>query len=324
MAGKKKGGAALPPRRKKGSLSQRFVKDIRRNWILYLLLLPGLLSLILFKIGPVGGMVIAFEKFSAFQGILGSKWVGLDNFKRIFADPYIPKVFMNTIILAVLTIVVVFPIPIIFSLFLNEIRQKWVRSTVQSLSFLPYFISAAVMVSILYTILSPSSGIVNNIIRSLGGSSVNFMAKPGWFRPLYVILEIWQTFGYSAIIYIAAMMNIDPSLYEAAEVDGANRWDKMLRITLPCISTSIIVMLIISVGNIFTVNLDRILLMYNSSVYDTADVIQTYVYRIAFESKGFPDYSYGTAVNILKSVIAFVMVSFVNKMADRFAETRLF
>ena len=165
---------------------------------------------------------------------------------------------------------------------------------------------------------------MNNIIRSLGGSSVNFMAKPGWFRPLYVILEIWQTFGYSAIIYIAAMMNIDPSLYEAAEVDGANRWDKMLRITLPCISTSIIVMLIISVGNIFTVNLDRILLMYNSSVYDTADVIQTYVYRIAFESKGFPDYSYGTAVNILKSVIAFVMVSFVNKMADRFAETRLF
>lgn len=324
MAGKRKEGAALPPRQKKGSLSQRFVKDIRRNWILYLLLLPGLLSLILFKIGPVGGMVIAFEKFSAFQGITGSKWVGLDNFKRIFTDPYIPKVFMNTIILAVLTIVVVFPIPIIFSLFLNEIRQKWVRSTVQSLSFLPYFISAAVMVSILYTILSPSSGIVNNIIRSLGGSSVNFMAKPGWFRPLYVILEIWQTFGYSAIIYIAAMMNIDPSLYEAAEVDGANRWDKMLRITLPCISTSIIVMLIISVGNIFTVNLDRILLMYNSSVYDTADVIQTYVYRIAFESKGFPDYSYGTAVNILKSVIAFVMVTFVNKMADRFAETRLF
>ena len=221
MAGKRKEGAALPPRQKKGSLSQRFVKDMRRNWILYLLLLPGLLSLILFKIGPVGGMVIAFEKFSAFQGITGSKWVGLDNFKRIFTDPYIPKVFMNTIILAVLTIVVVFPIPIIFSLFLNEIRQKWVRSTVQSLSFLPYFISAAVMVSILYTILSPSSGIVNNIIRSLGGSSVNFMAKPGWFRPLYVILEIWQTFGYSAIIYIAAMMNIDPSLYEAAEVDGA-------------------------------------------------------------------------------------------------------
>lgn len=324
MAGKKNAKASAAPRKKEKFTLQGFVRDIKKDWILYLLLLPGLLSLILFKIGPVGGMIIAFEKFSAFQGVFGSPWVWFDNFKKIFTDPYIPKVVINTIILAILTVVVVFPIPIIFSLFLNEVRLKWVRSTVQSLSFLPYFISAAVMVSILYTILSPSSGIVNNIIRGLGGEPINFMAKPGWFRPLYVILEIWQTFGYSAIIYIAAMMNIDPSLYEAAEVDSANRWDKILRITLPCISTSVIVMLIISVGNIFTVNLDRILLMYNSSVYDTADVIQTYVYRMAFESKGFPDYSYGTAVNILKSVIAFILVSFVNKMADKFAETRLF
>ncbi|HJB92216.1 MAG TPA: ABC transporter permease subunit [Candidatus Eisenbergiella merdigallinarum] len=322
MSAMRKKAPAFP--KKSGSLPQRFVKDIRRNWIIYLLLLPGLLSLVLFKIGPVGGMVIAFEDFSAFQGIFGSPWVGLENFVRIFQDPYIPKVVVNTIILAVLSIVVVFPIPIIFALFLNEVRQKWVRSTVQSLSFLPYFISAAVMVSVLYTMLSPTSGIVNNIIRAFGGDAVNFMAKPGWFRPLYVLLEVWQTFGYSAIIYIAAMMNIDPSLYEAAEVDGANRWDKMFRITLPCISTSIIVMLIISVGNIFTVNLDRILLMYNPSVYDTADVIQTYVYRIAFESKGFPDYSYGTAVNILKSVIAFILVTAVNRLADKFAEARLF
>ena len=322
MSAMRKKAPALP--KKSGSLPQRFVKDIRRNWIIYLLLLPGLLSLVLFKIGPVGGMVIAFEDFSAFQGIFGSPWVGLENFVRIFQDPYIPKVVVYTNILAVLSIVVVFPIPIIFALFLNEVRQKWVRSTVQSLSFLPYFISAAVMVSVLYTMLSPTSGIVNNIIRAFGGDAVNFMAKPGWFRPLYVLLEVWQTFGYSAIIYIAAMMNIDPSLYEAAEVDGANRWDKMFRITLPCISTSIIVMLIISVGNIFTVNLDRILLMYNPSVYDTADVIQTYVYRIAFESKGFPDYSYGTAVNILKSVIAFILVTAVNRLADKFAEARLF
>ena len=322
MSAMRKKAPARP--KKGGSLPERCVKDIRRNWIIYLLLLPGLLSLVLFKIGPVGGMVIAFEDFSAFQGIFGSPWVGLENFVRIFQDPYIPKVVVNTIILAVLSIVVVFPIPIIFALFLHEVRQKWVRSTVQSLSFLPYFISAAVMVSVLYTMLSPTSGIVNNIIRAFGGDAVNFMAKPGWFRPLYVLLEVWQTFGYSAIIYIAAMMNIDPSLYEAAEVDGANRWDKMFKITLPCISTSIIVMLIISVGNIFTVNLDRILLMYNPSVYDTADVIQTYVYRIAFESKGFPDYSYGTAVNILKSVIAFILVTAVNKLADKFAEARLF
>ena len=255
--------------------------------MLYLILLPGLISLVLFKLGPMAGMVIAFEDFSAFKGIFESEWVGFQNFIEIFQDPYIPVVVKYTVILAALSIIVVFPIPIIFALFLNEIRIKWIRSSVQTLSFLPYFISAAVMVSILYQMVSPSSGIINSIIRSFGGDAINFMAKPEWFRPLYILLEVWQTFGYSAIIYIAAIMNIDPALYEAAEVDGANRWDKMFRITLPCISTSIIVMLIISVGNIFTINQDRILLMYNSSVYDTADVIQTYVYRMAFESKGF-------------------------------------
>lgn len=309
---------------KKASLGTRIKRDIKRNWMLYLILLPGLISLVLFKLGPMAGMVIAFEDFSAFKGIFESEWVGFQNFIEIFQDPYIPVVVKNTVILAALSIIVVFPIPIIFALFLNEIRIKWIRSSVQTLSFLPYFISAAVMVSILYQMVSPSSGIINSIIRFFGGDAINFMAKPEWFRPLYILLEVWQTFGYSAIIYIAAIMNIDPALYEAAEVDGANRWDKMFRITLPCISTSIIVMLIISVGNIFTINQDRILLMYNSSVYDTADVIQTYVYRMAFESKGFPDYSYGTAVNMLKSVLAFLLVNLVNKLADKFSETRLF
>lgn len=323
MSNNIKTGGVIPVRHNK-SLWRRIVRDLKKNWILYLFILPGFLMLILFKIGPVGAMTIAFQNFSAALGLLKSPFVGFDNFVRVFNDPYIPTVIKNTVILAVLSIVVVFPVPIVFSLFLNEIRINRIRGTVQNLTFLPYFISSAVMVSILYTILSPSSGIVNNIIVQLGGKSINFMANPSWFRPLYVLLEIWQTFGYSSIIYIAAIINIDPALYEAAEVDGANRWKRMWHITLPCISTSIIVMLIISVGNIFTVNLDRILLMYNSSVYSTADVIQTYVYRIAFQSKGFPDYSYGTAVNILKSVIAFVLVIAVNKISDKFAESRLF
>lgn len=306
------------------SFSQRFMRDIRKNYILYLLLLPGVLSLILFKLGPVAGMVIAFQDFSAFQGIFGSKWVGLKNFIRIFQDPYMLKLVKNTIILAVLSIVVVFPIPVIFSLFLNEVRTKFVKSTVQSFSFLPYFISSAVMVSILYTLLSPSYGMVNSIIKALGGDAIYFMSKPEWFRPLYIFLQIWQTFGYSAVIYLASMSAIDPALYEAAEVDGANRWKKMRYITLPSISTSIVTMLIISIGNVFTVDLDRILLMYNQSVYETADVIQTYVYRIAFQSTGFPDYSYGTAVNLVKSVIAFVLVIMANKLAKKYSETRIF
>ena len=306
------------------SLKDRILRDIIRNRQLYLMIIPGFLILVLFKIGPVGAMAIAFQKFRASRGLFGSEWVGLKNFERIINDPYILTVTQNTIILAVLSVVVVFPIPILFSLFLNEVRQKRLHGFIQSMSFLPYFISAAVMVSILSTLLSPSSGLVNNLIRANGGQTVNFLSDPGWFRPLYVILEIWQTFGYSAVMYIAAMTAIDPALYEAAEMDGANRWVKMWHITLPSISTSVIVMLIISVGNIFTVNLDRILIMYNPGTYSTADVIQTYVYRIAFQSKGFPDYSYGTAVNVLKSIIAFILVIGVNRAADKFADARLF
>lgn len=308
----------------KPELLVRGIKDLKRNYLLYLLMVPGFLMLILFKLGPVAAMIIAFQDFSAAQGILESSWVGFSNFTRLFHDPYVYILIKNTLILAILSIVVVFPIPIIFSLFLNEVKRVWLRNTVQALSFLPYFISAAVMVSIMYTVLSPSSGIINNIIVKLGGEPINFMAKPEWFRPIYVLLEVWQTFGYSAIIYLAAMTNINPHLYEAAEVDGGNRWVKMRHITLPSIAPSILIMLIISVGNIFTVNLDRILLMYNPSVYSTADVIQTYVYRIAFQSTGFPDYSYGTAVNIVKSVIAFILVISVNKIAGRISESKLF
>lgn len=319
-----KRNAASAANRKNKSLWQRAREDLYKNRILYLLMIPGFLMLILFKIGPVGAMVIAFQKFRASRGILGSDWVGLANFAKIVKDPYILTLVKNTVILAVLSVVVVFPIPIIFSLFLNEVKNRKIHGFIQTMSFLPYFISAAVMVSILSTLVSPSSGLINNVITALGGKAINFMSSPQWFRPLYVILEIWQTFGYSAIIYIAAMTSIDPALYEAAEMDGANRWTKMWHITLPSISTSVIVMLIISVGNIFSVNLDRILLMYNPSTYSTADVIQTYVYRIAFESTGFPDYSYGTAVNVLKSVIAFILVTGVNKAADKFADSRLF
>lgn len=305
-------------------ITKRIIKDIRRHWQLYLLLLPGIISLVLFKLGPLAGMVIAFEDFSAFQGIFGSKWVGFKYFIQMAQDKYMLTLVKNTVILAVLSIVVVFPIPVLFSLFLNEVRQARIKNSVQTLSFLPYFISSAVMVSILYTLVSPSYGLINNIIKFFGGTPIYFMAEPEWFRPLYIILQIWQTFGYSSIIYLAGITSIDQTLYEAAEVDGANRWQKMFKITLPQISSSIVVMLIISIGNIFSVDLDRILLMYNPSVYETADVIQSYVYRIGFESTGFPDYSYGTAVNILKSIIAFVLVIIANKLAAKYSETRLF
>lgn len=302
----------------------RFLRYIRRNYQLLLLLIPGLIMLVLFKIAPIGGMVIAFQDYSPFKGIADSPWVNFKHFETIFNDPYMLQLVKNTLLLAFYSILFSFPLPIIFSLMLNEVRVKSIKGSVQSLSFLPYFISSAVMVSILYTILSPSTGLVNNILGAFGMDSISFMTEPAWFRPLYVTLQVWQTFGYSAVVYLASMVAIEPSLYEAADIDGASRWQKMLNVTLPSISGSIVVMLIISVGNIFSVDLDRILLMYNQSVYATADVIQTYVYRLGFSTSGFPNYSYGTAVNIIKSLIAFVLVIATNSAAKKYSETRLF
>ncbi len=305
-------------------ICERFKRDMLLNWRLYLILIPGIVSLVLFKLFPVVNMVIAFQDFSAFKGITGSEWIGFENFRRMFSDSYMLTLISNTLIIAILSIVCVFPIPIVFALLLNEERSTAIKNGVQSLSFLPYFISSAVMVSILSTMLNPSTGVINVIVRYFGGESVNYMARPEWFRPLYILLQIWQTFGYNAIIYIAGITAINPELYEAAEVDGCQRWGKMWHVTLPGISTSIITMLIISIGQIFSVQTERIILMYNPSNAATADVIQSYVYRIAFDSFGFPDYSYGTAVNLIKSIIAFILVVIANKLADKFAETRVF
>lgn len=304
--------------------TQQFLTYLNTNKILLLMLLPGLISLVLFKLAPLGGMVIAFQDFSAFKGVLNSPFVGFEHFQRIFEDPYIWTLVKNTLILAFYSLLFTFPIPVLFALLLNEVRVKWVKGSVQSLSFLPYFISSAVMVSIIYTLLSPSTGLVNDLLGRFGVDPIYFMAEPGWFRSNYVVLQVWQTFGYSAIVYIAAMASIDPAIYESASLDGASRFQQMMHITLPSLRPTIAIMLIISVGNIFTVDLDRILLMYNQSIYATADVIQTYVYRLAFASTGFPEYSYGTAVNLLKSVVAYVLVIGTNKLSTKYSDTRLF
>ena len=304
--------------------SQGMLRYIRRNYQLIIMIIPGLIMLVLFKLAPIGAMAIAFQNFNAFKGIFKSDWVGFNQFVRIFTEPYMLTLIKNTLLLAFYSLIFSFPIPVIFSLLLNEVKLRRLKNWVQSASFLPYFISSAVMVSILYTILSPSTGIVNMILESCGMKAISFMSEAGWFRPLYVILQIWQTMGYSAVVYLAAITGIDMELYESASMDGATRWQRMRYITLPCIAATIIVMLIISIGNIFTVDVDRILLMYNSSVHSTADVIQTYVYRMGFSTISFPDYSYGTAVNMLKSIIAFMLVILTNKLSEKYSSSRLF
>ncbi|MCT2085678.1 ABC transporter permease subunit [Microbacterium enclense] len=296
---------------------------VAARW-LYVMLVPGLIHLVLFKLAPVSALVIAFQDFSTFLGISGSPWVGFQNFIDFFNDPNIGRLVANTVILAALVLFVSFPIPIIFALLLNEVRLRWFRKSVQTLSFVPYFVSSAVLVSIMYTLLSPSGGVINGIIESLGGTAISFFTEPAWFRPLYTTMQVWQNFGYSVIIYVAAMASIDPALYEAAELDGAGRWRKMFSVTLPGISTMISVLLILNVGQILTVDLDKILLMYNPSVYETADVIQTYVYRLAFASDGFPDYSYAAAVGLIQGLIAFVLVVVTNKASQRFSDSRVF
>jgi len=304
--------------------SPSLLQSMRKHWLLYLLLVPGVIHLLIFKVAPLFGLVIAFKNYSTFVGVWDSPWVGLDQFQRFFSEPYIWMLVRNTVLLALITLLVGFPIPILFALFLNEVRMKFVKKFVQIMSFFPYFISAAVMVSIMYTVLNPQNGIVNQLLNWLGLESVFFVAEPAWFRPLYAALHVWHTFGYFAIIYLASMTTIDPSMYEAAEIDGAGRWKKMLYVTLPSLSGIIAVMFIVSIGNIFTVDLDKILLMYNPSVYETADVIQSYVYRQAFAPEGFPNYSFGAAVSLVQSIIALALVVTANQAAKRYSSSKLF
>jgi len=306
------------------SARQRLLRQLWNTKLLYLLLLPGLLHLILFKLAPLFGLVIAFQDYNTFQGIRGSSWVGLDNFITFIRDPYFLVLLKNTLLLAIYNLVFGFPVPILFALFLNEVRNMFVKRFAQSLSFFPYFISSAVTVSIVYTFLSPQTGLVNRLMEFLGMQPVFFMAEPGWFRTLYVSLNIWHSFGYGSIIYLAAIAGIDPSQYEAAEIDGATRWQKMFFITLPSLSNIIVTMFILNIGSFLSVDLDKVLLMYNPSVYETADVIQSFVYRQAFASQGFPNYSFGAAVGLFQSLVAMLLVVSANKVSKKYSESRLF
>ncbi|MCD7965893.1 MAG: ABC transporter permease subunit [Clostridiaceae bacterium] len=299
-------------------------REFKNCGMLWAILIPGLIILILFKIAPLFGLVIAFEKYSTFKGVFGSEWVGFANFRQILSDPYTWKVVKNTILLAFWTLVVSFPIPVIFALLLNEMKGYRFKKMVQSISFFPYFISVAVAVSILTSFTSPSDGILNLMLNKMGIDSVHFMAESGWFRPLYVFLHVWQNFGYAAIVYISAMTSIDPGLYEAASIDGAGRWKKILHITIPALVPIIVTMFIVNLGSILSVDINKVLLMQNPSTYETSDVLQTYVYRMAFGSTGFPQYSLGTALSLLQSLIAFALVMTTNWISNKVADTGAF
>lgn len=280
-------------------------KLFRNNIDLYLLLLPGIIYLILFKYLPMYGVVIAFQDFDVFKGVSGSEWVGFANFKKIFADPEFYGVFKNTLLISIYKIVFLFPLPIIVALLLNEVNSTLFKKSTQTIIYLPYFLSWVVVAGIFTSLLSPTSGLLNKLITSLGGEPVAFMMSNKWFRSVLVTSAGWKEIGYNAVVYIAAISGIDQQLYDAAKVDGAGRFKRMIHITLPGISTTIVLLLILRLGSVLEAGTEQILLMYNPTVYETGDVIGTYVYRMGL---GQQQYSMTTAVGLFNSVVGFILV----------------
>ena len=255
------------------------IKQIKKNRYLLLMLFPVVLYFVVFCYIPMFGNIMAFEDYSVGKGFFHSEWVGFRWFREFFSSVYFGRLMKNTLLISIYSLIIGFPIPVIFALLLNEIKDGPFKRITQTISYLPHFISVVVVVGLLFNFLSPIDGVVNVFLKSMGKDAVNFMSEPGWFRTLYIGSNIWQNFGWDSIIYLAALSSVDPQLYEAAQIDGAGKFKQMLHVTLPAIMPTIIILLIMNVGNIMNVGFEKIILMYSPATYETADVISTYVYR---------------------------------------------
>jgi len=281
-----------------------------------------LLLIIVFNYYPmVSGFSIAFKDFKPGLGISGSDWVGLKHFRRIFATDESMRALRNTLIIACAKIAANLVVPVIIALLLNEIKVKWFKRTVQTLTYLPYFLSWVILASILTNILSPDGGLLNRLIEALGGESVYFLGSNSVFRETLVVSDVWKNFGYNTIVYLAALTGIDPTLYEAAAIDGAGRWKQTLHITLPGISMFIVLMTILSVGNVLNAGFDQVFNLYNVAVYESGDIIDTLVYRLGIQQQ---QYSFSTAVGLFKSLVSLILIAGSNYAADKFAGYKVF
>lgn len=290
-----------PSIRKKHTVWDR----IKQNADMYLLLLPGLALLLLFKYVPMYGILIAFQDYNIFEGIGGSDWVGFANFVKMFQSAEFYQVLWNTLALNIYKIIFMFPVPIILALLLNEMRCELYKKSVQTIIYIPHFLSWVVVGGLFVTILSTSSGIVNSMIKLFGGDAIPFMTSNRWFRSVLVVSATWKEAGYNAVIYIAAISGISQEIYEAARMDGAGRWKQMIHITLPELSSTIILMLILRLGEILISGTEQVLMMYNPVVYETGDIIGSYVYRMGI---GKMEYSFTTAVGLFESLVGFILV----------------
>ncbi len=294
-------------------------QKIRAKWQLYVLLELPLLYLLVFAYWPMYGVQIAFRDFNPGQGLTGSPWVGLKHFDRFVSSFDFARTLQNTLVLSLYGLVAGFPFPIMLALGLNYVGRRWFQRSVQLVTYAPYFISTVVMVGIILQLLAPNTGLVNHILRALGFPQVNFMARPELFAHIYVWSGIWQTIGFSAVIYLAALSGVDPTLHEAAIVDGASKLQRMWHIDLPEIIPLAIVLLILSLGGILSTGFEKILLLQNPLNLRTSEVIDTYVYRVGLAA-AVPNYSYAAAVGLFKSIVGLILVLMVDRFAKRMGQ----
>lgn len=293
----------------------------RRDWPYHLMILPGAILVLIYSYGPMAGLIIAFKKFIPSQGIFGSPWVGWDNFKFLMLLPDTWQVIQNTVIIALFKMVAGMIVPIIVALLLNEVRKQLFKRTVQTLIYLPHFMSWVILGGILLDILSPSQGIVNQALGLFGINPIFFLGDNDWFRFTIVASDVWKEFGFSTIVYLAALTSINPTLYEAAEIDGASRIRQTWHVTLPGMIPIIVLMATLSLGNILNAGFDQIFNLYNTTVYESGDIIDTYVFRIGIQKA---QYGFAMAMGMFKSVVALCFVSLSYFLAYRLANYRIF
>lgn len=311
---------SVKPTVNKNKFSYRFIRDARMNKYVYIMLLPVVAYYILFYYVPMYGLQIAFKDYAPGLGIFHSPWVGFKHFLDFFSSYYFWRILRNTLLISSYDLLFSFPASIILALLLNELRSKFLKRAVQTITYMPHFMSIVVISGMLVDFLA-RDGLINNILSSwFGFTPLTFLQEAGWFRSVYVSSNIWQNIGWGSIIYLSAMSGIDPSLYEASKVDGANRWQQAFAITLPGIMSTIVILLILQIGNFMTLGADKILLLYNPTTYETADVIGTFVYRKGILESNF---SYSSAVGLFNSLINFTLLVLANTLSRRTSDNKL-
>ncbi|WP_279390814.1 sugar ABC transporter permease [Alkalihalobacillus sp. LMS39] len=293
------------------------MRRIKKNKWIYLMIAPGILYFFVYKYIPMYGLIIAFQEYKPYLGVTGSEWVGFKHFERLFTSPDFWMIFRNTLVLFALQILVFFPIPIIIALMLNEVRNQMFKKSVQTLIYIPHFMSWVVIVSVSFVMLTLDGGIINSIIESLGFEKINFLMNPDTFRPMYILQVIWREAGWGTIIFLAAIAAVDPQLYEAAKMDGANRLRQMWHITLPAIRSVIVVLLILKIGDVLELGFEHVYLLLNASNREVGEIFDTYVYTAGLKQGQF---SYSTAVGFFKGLVGLILVIFANWLAKKAGE----